>query len=394
MPRVAVFVVFALAHFLSNFVRSANAVIAGDLASDVGLSSSELGLMTSTYFLAFAAAQLPLGSALDRFGARVTTPALMMAAVAGSLIFAVGGSFATLAVGRALLGLGTAGILMGGLKALSGWFRPARFALASGAMVALGSSGALLASTPLAWSAETFGWRAVFVASAVVLAASAASVLAWGRSAPGHDARTTQREGSFGDVFRNRRFWRIAILGVAATGSLFAYQGLWAGPYLAIGRDLSPVATGNVLLALAIGLSIGYLLLGWLGGRLGVAPTVLVAGTVFMLAQAVLAMVPTPGSGVLTGTFWILGVSGASSALLFALVRTIFPLGLTGRAVTAVNLFMFSGGFAVQWGLGVWLDAGLGGYGSLFAVTAALNAAALLWFLPEIRAAARPAQRS
>lgn len=389
MPRVAVFVVFALAHFLSNFVRSANAVIAGDLARDIGLGPSELGLMTSTYFLAFAAVQLPLGSALDRFGARLTTPLLMSAAVGGSLLFAVGDSFATLAAGRALLGLGTAGVLMGGLKALSGWFSPTRFAVASGAMVAIGSSGALAASTPLAWAAAAFGWRAVFVGSAFVLAASAASILVWGRAAPGHDAREAPREGSFADVFRRVRFWRIALLGVTTTGTLFAYQSLWAGPYLSIGHGLSAVATGNVLLAMGIGVSSGYLVLGWLGGRLGVAATVLGAGALFVAAQGVLAASPPPGTGALAGTFGILGLSGATSALLFTLARTTFPLTLTGRAVTAANLFMFAGGFALQWGLGAWLEAGLGGYGSLFAITALLSALALLLFVPELRDEAR-----
>lgn len=388
MARTRVFVVFALAHFLSNFVRSANAVIAGDLSADIGLGAAQLGLMTSAYFLAFAAAQLPLGSALDRFGARITTPLLMSAAVAGSLLFAVGETFTTLTVGRALLGIGTAGILMGGLKALSGWYSPARFAVASGAMVAIGSSGALAASTPLAWAAQTFGWRAVFVGSGVLLAASAATILAWGRSAPGHDARSTPREGRLVDVFRRIRFWRIALLGVTTTGTLFAYQSLWAGPYLSIGSGLGAVSAGNVLLAMGLGVSAGYLVLGWLGGRVGVATTVLASGAVFVLAQALLATTPSPGSGTLAGTFWTLGLSGATSALLFTLARTAFPLTLTGRAVSAANLFMFAGGFALQWGLGAWLEAGLGGYGSLFAITALLGAAALLCFVPELRAEA------
>ena len=388
MSRAAVFSVFALAHFLSNFVRSANAVIAGDLSAEIGLGASELGLMTSLYFLAFATAQLPLGSALDRFGARVTTPALMLAAVAGSALFAAGDSFTTLAIGRALLGLGTAGILMGALKALAGWFTPARFALASGALVAVGSSGSLLASTPLAWMAQAFGWRAVFVGGAVALLSSAGLILAFGRAAPGHDARSQPREGGFGDVFRRTRFWRIAGLAVATTGVTFAYQSLWAGPFLALDRGLGTVATGNVLLAFGVGVSAGYLVLGGAGARIGVERTVVAAGATFVAAQAVLATAPDPGGGVLAGTFLVLGLSGATSALLFAAARASFPLALTGRAVTAVNLFMFSGGFLLQWGLGVWLDAGLGDHASLFAGTAALGVGALLGFLPELRGSA------
>jgi predicted MFS family arabinose efflux permease len=391
MTRLAVFAIFAAAHFLSNFVRSANAVIAGDLVRDVGLDAADLGLMTSLYFLAFAAAQLPLGAALDRFGARVATPALMTLAVAGSLLFAAGQDLATLAVARALMGVGTAGILMGALKALSSWFGPRRFAAVSGALVAIGSSGSLVASTPLAWLAQAFGWRAVFVVGAGLLAASALTILAWGRAAPDAHERAGGPSGGFGEVFRSARFWRMAALATATTGVTFAYQSLWAGPYLANGIGLGAIETGNVLLAFGVGVSLGYLVLGAIGERLGVARTLAFTGAAFVLAQLVLAGTPAPGGGALAATFAVLGTSGAASALLFALARDAFPLALTGRAVTAVNLFMFAGGFALQWGLGVWLEAGVGGHGSLFAFTAALGVVATLAFLPEIRRRPAPA---
>jgi sugar phosphate permease len=45
-----------------------NAVIAPDLARDLGLEAAQLGLMPSLFFASFAAVQLPLG--LDRWGPR------------------------------------------------------------------------------------------------------------------------------------------------------------------------------------------------------------------------------------------------------------------------------------------------------------------------------------
>ncbi len=71
MPgALRVFVLFTLAYFLSYFFRSANAVIAPDLTREMGLDAATLGLMTSLFYLAFAAVQLPLGGALDRWGPR------------------------------------------------------------------------------------------------------------------------------------------------------------------------------------------------------------------------------------------------------------------------------------------------------------------------------------
>ena len=56
-----VFIPFAIGYFFSYLYRVVNAVIAPDLVADLGLGPADLGLLTSTYFLTFAAFQLPLG---------------------------------------------------------------------------------------------------------------------------------------------------------------------------------------------------------------------------------------------------------------------------------------------------------------------------------------------
>jgi hypothetical protein len=58
-----VFIPFALEYFLSYLFRVVNAVIAPDLVADLGIGPSALGLLTSTYFIAFAS--LPSGSEVE-----------------------------------------------------------------------------------------------------------------------------------------------------------------------------------------------------------------------------------------------------------------------------------------------------------------------------------------
>src|SRR6187551_2491911 len=70
VPRGVVALVGALAaiYLVSQFLRNSVGVIAPDLAVEIGLSAGEIGLLSSAFFFAFAAAQLPLGIALDRYG--------------------------------------------------------------------------------------------------------------------------------------------------------------------------------------------------------------------------------------------------------------------------------------------------------------------------------------
>lgn len=67
---LSIFLPFAAGYFLSHVYRAVNAVISDELVADMHLSASQLGFLTSAYFLAFAFAQLPVGVLLDRFGPR------------------------------------------------------------------------------------------------------------------------------------------------------------------------------------------------------------------------------------------------------------------------------------------------------------------------------------
>src|SRR5512145_1405391 len=129
---LVVFCPFAAGYFLSFFFRNVNAVISKDLAGEFALTPSELGFLTSMYLLAFAAFQLPLGVLLDRYGPRRVVAALFCVAAAGAATFALAQDFTTLSVGRALIGLGVSGGLMGAIKAFTLRFPLLRLALLNG----------------------------------------------------------------------------------------------------------------------------------------------------------------------------------------------------------------------------------------------------------------------
>ena len=389
-----VFVVFAAAHFLSYFFRSANAVIADDLTAGMGLSAAQLGLMSSLFFGFFALAQLPFGSALDRYGARKTTSVLMLAGVAGALVFAAAPNVAWLSVGRALLGLGTAGILMGGLKALSQTTTPRRFAAVSGMLTATGSSGALVATAPLALLNRAVGWRAIFAGGAALLLLCAVAIAAVVRT-PRSATPPRASPGGFGEIFGNAAFWRLAFMGFAVMGTTFAYQSLWAGPYLTEAAGLGAALAGNVLLWLGIGLVLGFFVSGWLAQRFGTARVVALGTLLTVLVQATLALVAgtLAAPAALAALLFLLAASGSFALLLYAQANELFPARLTGRAVTAINLFMFLGGFVLQWGIGNVVNAlapaggsaSAGAFAAALALSATLCAAALLVYLPTLR---------
>ena len=160
---VSVVAILGLLYIVSQFLRNSVGVIAPDLAAEVGLSPIEIGLLSSIYFFCFAATQLPLGVALDRFGPKRCMLVSIAVTVAGSAAFALAHNVSGLVVGRALLGFGTACFLMAPVALYARWFAPERFSTFAGIHLGVGSLGALLATAPLAFAAASFGWRAAFL---------------------------------------------------------------------------------------------------------------------------------------------------------------------------------------------------------------------------------------
>jgi len=389
---LTVFLPFAAGYFLSYLYRTVNAVIADDLAAAAGVDAAGLGLLTSAYFVTFAAFQLPLGLLLDRYGPRRVGSALLVVAAAGALLFSFGNGLAVLTVGRALIGLGVSACLMAAFKNNVLWWPARRLPLVNGLVLACGGLGALVATTPVAALLEVTDWRGVFRLLAALTLAAAAWLYLAVPDRPGAAAREglgAQLRGLAG-IYTSAVFWRLAPMTLVAQATFMAYQGLWAGPWLAEVNGLERGAVAVHLQSIAIGMIVGFGLIGLVTerlDRLGIPPVrvlaVLVGG--FLAVQAALLV---PGLAVPAVLWPLFGLLGTAAILSYAIVSQAFPVALAGRANTALNLLVFVASFAAQAGIGAVIDAlppdagfGAAGHRVALAIMLALGTAGYVWFL-------------
>lgn len=382
---------FAGAYFLSYLYRTANAVIGPELRQELALSAGGIGLLTAAYFLAFAAAQLPLGVLLDRFGARRVESALLLVAGAGAAIFAGARGVAGLAAGRALVGLGVSACLMGAFKAFSRLYGPERQASLTGWIMTAGMLGAIASAYPMEAALRLASWRVIFAA----LAAATVAVAAWlflrgpdeGRPAAPEPLAATWR--GVATVFGSLHFWRCVPLGVTFTGGFMAVQGLWATAWLMEVNGYARAQAAAHLTGLNAAMLMGYVAIGLVAdglARRGVGPAHLVGAGVPAALATLLAIV-TEATGH-TQLLWIAyGAFCCAGTLMYAATARNFPVELAGRANTALNVVVFVGAFGIQWGIGAAVDLlrarGLDAAGALRAAFFALLAAQALaygWF--------------
>src|SRR5215470_1533788 len=85
---VALVATLVAIYIVSQFLRNSIGVIAPNLAVELGLSAVEIGLLSSTFFFTFAAVQIPVGMALDRFAPRLCLVVGAAITVVGAIVFA------------------------------------------------------------------------------------------------------------------------------------------------------------------------------------------------------------------------------------------------------------------------------------------------------------------
>lgn len=354
-----IFLPFAAGYFFSYFLRNVNAVIAPELTRELGVSAADLGLLTSAYLLAFGAVQLPLGLALDRWGARRVESTLLLLAAAGCALFAMGSSLTQLAVARALIGLGVSACLMASFKAFGLWFGVERQASLNAAIMAAGGLGALTASTPLSWAVPAFGWRSVFIALAVAGVVVAAGIFSTPEKAGGGKAvPLRQQVAGLVGVLTSRAFWRYAPQSTLIIGGFMALQGLWAVPWLMNFSGLTREVGAHHLLLMAGGMLTGFLGIAfgvnWVA-RHGLGPERLLMGGMGLGLLATFLIVLGVGP---SEPLWLsLGLVFSVGNLAYALLQSNFGPELAGRVNTALNLMVFIGAFGIQWGFGAAVNA-------------------------------------
>ncbi|MGY8661299.1 MFS transporter [Bradyrhizobium sp. UFLA05-109] len=364
--RALILALIALAcgHMLSTLLRTIPAVSLDLMATDFGIKAQALASLTSVYHFALAAAQIPVGAAMDRFGVRPVSLSLL----GGTVVGATASGFATgpesFAFGQLLLGVATSGMLMCPMTLAAKQLSAARFGLWSGAILSIGNIGMLLSSSPLALVVDHYGWRAGFWISGGAGILVALAVFALVPNQPAEHKDDSSPLSQMIEVLRlglSRPLRGLIALALVSLATSLVLRGLWGGPWLMEIKGLSRIEAGNELGAFTIAMIVGPLCIGmvdrWLGRR-----RELVAGA-HLLAAFLLALMafgaPYYAVSLLFGVpvmppqydlvlFVLIGLATSAQPLLFGMSRQLVDAQVAGKALAAVNLAFFLGAALMQ----------------------------------------------
>jgi len=349
-----IMLVLCAGYTVSQFLRTSLGVLSPNLMHDFNINPNNMGLLGGVFFLSFAIFQIPAGILIDKYGPRKVMSSVIIFAVLGSIIFALSNSFYILLIGRVLMGLGCSICLMGSLVLITRWTDSDQFSKLAGIILAVGGIGGLLATTPLSYFSELFGWRLSFWLAAAVtfcvmvlyyfILEDRKNDLILNRS----NETISLKNLLF--ILKERNFKFMIPMSLMSYSSLVVILGLWGAPYLKDIHGLDSVERGKILMLMAISWNIGSFVFGRLRSIFGNYKNVVIFGASgVIILLFFLSIITEINSIYLHILFCILGFFGAFSVALISHYQVLFDKEYMGRALSTANFFNFGGVFFVQW---------------------------------------------
>jgi MFS family permease len=384
----------SLGWLLDAFDVMLYALILTAVIQDLGLSRETGGLMASLTLGASAIGGLLFGVLADKLG---RTRALNLSILLYSVFtFACGlaQDVTQFAIFRVLLGLGMGGEWASGATLVSETWSEKHRGKALGIMQSCWAIGYGLAAIVVAIVLPRFGWRAVFFVGIIPalftlwIRRSVKEPQMWVDSQGARGARGAVRARGAQGAFP----WKLAfMLAAMNAATMFAWWGLnlWVPSYLSLpstqgGVGLSTETMAMFVVAMQVGMWLGYVTFGFISDAFGRRPTYVAYLVIAALLVWIYGLVRDPMVLLILGPFVAFFGTGYFSGF-GAVASEIFPtsirataLGVTynsGRLLSAVAPFIV-GSMAQR-----------RGFGPAFTLTAfAFLAAALFWIgIPETR---------
>lgn len=331
------------------FLQVSPAVMVNDLIKAFSTNAFGIGMLASLYFYAYAGMQIPGGMMLDRLGPRRLLSGAVLCVAIGAMMFGSAHLFMVAAIGRLLIGLGSAFAAIGCMYVASAWMPSNRFSLLTGAMVTIGMLGAINGQGPLALMVRMFGWRMTMILFSLL--GIVLSFLLWTfirDKKPTTEIKKTKRQSwdslwhDLKIIFSGKQNWYLAIYGGLIFTATPVFGGMWGTAFIAAKYQLSTAAAATLSSSLFFGWILGAPFFGWLSDffqRRKIFMSIGLVGTTLGLAIAI--YFPSTNlhlARIVAGIcLFIFGFCSGAMPLAFAMIREINPPKITGAAIGFMN---------------------------------------------------------
>ncbi|MCW2734537.1 MAG: transporter [Mycobacterium sp.] len=359
-----------LAYIVAVLDRTTLGVSGLNAADRFAASPSVLSTFVVLQVVVYAAAQVPAGVLLDRFGSRalIVSGAALMAG--GQLLLALTESL-PLAIGaRAIVGLGDAVTFISVLRLVPNWFPPKQVPLLTQLTGICGQLGQVLSALPFLALLTGTTWATAYISVAAFGVLAMVLVLVLVKDAPRGRVVAADNLSVRAVLSSVKTVWlrpgtRLGFFTHMGTQfSVTVFCLMWGVPYLTVAQGQSTGVAGalltiSVVVAIAAGIVIGIFTGRYPHRRSWIVLAII--GSNALVWTVVLALPSRAPLWLLIVLIAVISIGGPGSMVGFDFARTFNPSATLGTAQGMVNMGGFIASLLVMQAMGVILGAA-GGY--------------------------------
>jgi MFS family permease len=367
---ILIFCVFAFGFFISNLLRSITATLTPILTTEFNLSAGNLGLLAGGYFIGFAIMQIPVGLLLDKHGPKKIISSFLVIAIIGTLSFALAKTFAGLLISRIFIGVGVSACMMGPLTGYRVWFAEKYQQRANSWMLMVANLGFVSSTLPVQILLPEIGWRLIFGLIAILTLLSIILILMfipnWNRT---DEKLKKENLSALSEIWKNKFFISLIPIAFINYGGIQAIQTLWAGPWMLEVAGYNAIQSATGLFWINITMLIAFLFWGYILPKIesfGV-DSIKIIKIGLPISYIVLFLIIYLGQKAGATLFALYILASIVISLTQPAIALTFAKNLAGKSLTSFNVFLFSGTFFMQWGIGLIIDfCGYLGFGKVY----------------------------
>jgi len=356
---ILIFCVFAFGFFISNLLRSITATLTPILTTEFNLSAGNLGLLAGGYFIGFAIMQIPVGFLLDKHGPKKIISSFLVIAIIGTLSFALAKTFAGLLISRIFIGVGVSACMMGPLTGYRVWFAEKYQQRANSWMLMVANLGFVSSTLPVQILLPEIGWRLIFGLIAILTLLSIILILMfipnWNKT---DETLKKENLSALSEIWKNKFFISLIPIAFINYGGIQAIQTLWAGPWMLEVAGYNAIQSATGLFWINITMLIAFLFWGYILPKIesfGV-DSIKIIKIGLPISYIVLFLIIYLGQKAGATLFALYILASIVISLTQPAIALTFAKNLAGKSLTSFNVFLFSGTFFMQWGIGLIID--------------------------------------
>ena len=365
----------SFAHGMSHFYQLLLAPLFPFIREELGVSYAALGFLVALFYTLSALFQPVAGFVVDRYGARSVLLGGIACFVAGTALMGFSTSYATLAIGAALTGIGNSVFHPADFAILNARVTPQRLGYAFSVHGVVGYLGYAAAPVFSVAIAAAYGWHAALLAGAA-LGVALLLLLVLNSKYLHIEAQPRKESASFATDARVLFAWPVVLCFLYFTLFAAGLAGLQSFGVSALVEQYKVAATtaSSALTAYLVSAAAGILAGGFVAARATRHDLVAAAGLAVNAAAILLLAMNQVPNGALPVALAIAGfASGMVAPSRDLIVRASTPKGATGRVFGFVYSGLDVGSFATPVFYGWMLDHGMpqAVFYAVFAFTAA-----------------------